>query len=95
MYLEEFLKYYAKTECNQLYRMTKRGNGKMSDAVVDLLKKHGANKKTIDQFVANTSEKVDEKFQKLMQEAIDAELLKSKSSHSRTCSNLGSTTPKS
>ena len=46
--------------------MTKRGNGKMSDAVVDLLRKHGASKKTIDQFVANSSDKVDEKFQKLM-----------------------------
>ena len=56
MYLEEFLKYYAKTECNQLYRMTKRGNGKMSDAVVDLLRRHGASKKTIEQFVANTSD---------------------------------------
>ena len=60
MYLEEFLEHYAKTECSQLYRMAKRGDGKMSSAVLALLKKHGAEKKTIDQFQSSMSDKVDE-----------------------------------
>ena len=40
--------------------MAKRGDGKMSSAVLALLKKHGAAKKTIDQFQSNMSDKVDE-----------------------------------
>ena len=48
MYLEEFLRHYAKMECGSLYRMAKRGDCKMSTAVLDLLKKHGASKKTIE-----------------------------------------------
>ena len=44
----------------------------MSSAVLELLKKNEATKKTVDQFQSNMNEKMNEQFKKMMQEIVDA-----------------------
>ena len=44
----------------------------MSSAVLELLRKNEATKKTVDQFKSNMNEKMNEQFKKLMQEIVDA-----------------------
>ena len=44
----------------------------MSTAVLELLKKNEATKKTVDQFKSNMNEKMNEQFKKVMQEIVDA-----------------------
>ena len=43
----------------------------MSSAVLELLKKNEATKKTVDQFQSNMNEKMNEQFKKMMLEIVD------------------------
>ena len=44
MYLEEYLKRYAKTECSRLKTLIVNNNGTLKETVIKLLKKNGADK---------------------------------------------------
>ena len=60
MYLEEFLKHYAKSECSKLNTLIRKGDGTMKNTVLNLLEKHNADKKSVMSFQDKCKSEIDE-----------------------------------
>ena len=77
MYLGEYLKYYAKSECIELNTLIRKGDGTLKNAVIGLLNKHKADKKIVARYEKDCRAGIDEQFELLMQEVREQGLLKS------------------
>ena len=66
MYLDEYLKHYAKTECIELNTLIRKGDGTLKNAVVSLLNKHKADKKVVARYEKDCKAEIDLQFGRLM-----------------------------
>ena len=60
MYLEEYLRHYSRSECIELNNLLQKNNCPFSEMVVNLMKKHNADKRSIAAYQRKCSKQLGE-----------------------------------
>lgn len=60
MYLDEYLRYYSKSECSKLNTLVNKGDGNVKNTVISLLKEHKVDKKSIERYEKACKSEIDQ-----------------------------------
>ena len=79
MPLDEYLKQYSRSECIKLNKLIRKEDGSVKNTVLNLLRKHKADNKSVARYEKKCSQELDLQFQQLMDQVKELDQLMSSS----------------